>query len=100
MATYQEIRNLFFDSDLMEKTEVAVVVAANDLVNGTPTTAEKAWIAQTLSDPSSEAKKALMNVLAANKSQSVANIQSATDASLQANVNAVVPILVDALAGV
>jgi hypothetical protein len=100
MATYQELRGLFNDSDLMEKTEVAVVVAANDLVGGTPTTADKAWIAAALANPSAEAQKALMNVLAANKGLSVAQIQNATDSALQTNVNAVVPILVDALAGV
>lgn len=100
MATYQELRSLFNDSDLMEKTEVAVVVAANNLVGGTPTTAEKAWIATVLANPSAEASKALMNVLAANKGLAVSAIQGASDSALQTQVDAVVPILVDALAGV
>lgn len=100
MASYQELRGLFSDSDLMEKTEVAVVVAANNLVGGAPTAAEKAWIAAVFANPGAEAQKALMNVLAANKGLAVSAIQSASDSALQTNVNAVVPTLVDALAGV
>jgi len=100
MATYQELRALFNDSDLMEKVEVAVVVAANDLATAaTPTTAQKAWAAQVAANPSGEAQTAMMFVLAQNKGQSVATIQGATDAALQNNVNSVVPVLVDALAG-
>lgn len=99
MATYSELRNLFNDSDLTEKVEVAIVVAAQELVAGTPTTAQKAWIAAAFANPSAEAKKALMAVLAANKDVTVAAIQGATDTAIQTQVNSVVSILVDAMAG-
>lgn len=100
MATYSELRALFNDSDLMEKVEVATVIAANTLIAGTPTTAEKAWAATVFSSPKAEAQKAVMSVLAANSDATVATIQAATDASIQTNVDTIVPILVDALAGV
>ena len=100
MATYKELRDLFDDSDLTEKVEVAVVIAANNLISGTPTTAQKAWAAAAFASPNAEARKALMAVLAENSGATVAQIQSATDASVQTNVNGVVPTLVDALAGV
>ena len=100
MATYQELRALSSDSDLIEKVQTACVVAAHGLSSGTPTTAEKAWIASVLSNPVSVAQQAVMFVLAANKDATVAQIQGATDASIQTNVDTVVPILVDAQAGV
>lgn len=100
MATYTELRTLFTDSDLMEKVEVAVVIAANTLIAGTPTAADKVWAASVFSNPKTEASKALMSVLAENNDAAVAVIQAATDTSIQTNVDAIVPILVDAMAGV
>lgn len=100
MATYLELRALFTDSDIMEKVEVAVVVAANAMLSGTPTTAQKAWAATVFSAPLPEAKKAWMAVLATNKNENVASIHGATDAAIQSQVNAVSQVLVDALAGV
>ena len=100
MATYTELRQLFADPDLREKIEVAVIIAANNLIGATPTTAEKAWAAAAFANPGSAATKAMMAVLAKNSSASVAQIQSATDNTIQTQVNAVVPTLVDALAGV
>lgn len=100
MATYQELRSLFNDSDLLEKVEVATVIAANDLLATTPTTAQKAWAAQVFASPKTEAQKALMAVLAENSGLTVAQIQGATDTAVQTNVDGVASILVDALAGV
>jgi len=100
MATLQELRGLFNDSDLLEKVEVATVIAANDLLSGTPTTDQKAWAATVFTNPNSEAKKALMSVLAENSTATVGQIQSATDVLVQASVDAVAQVLVDALAGV
>lgn len=99
MATYQELRILFNDSDLLEKVETAVVIAANDLVAGTPTAADNSWIGAVFSNPNSEAKKALMAVLASNSDSTVAAIQGATDVSIQTNVDTIVPTLVAALSG-
>jgi len=100
MATYSELKALTKDSDLQDKVEVATVVAASNLISGTPTTGEKAWAATVFASPQSESKKALMAVLAANKDATVAAINSATDASIQTVVTGIVPVLVDALAGV
>ena len=100
MATYLELRDVFSDSDLIRKLETAVVIAAHGLSAGTPTTAEKAWIASVLANPKTVAAQATLFVLAANSGATVAQILGATDAAIQTNVDAVVPILVDASAGV
>jgi len=100
MATYKELKDLTKDSDLQDKVEVAVVVAANNLLSGTPTTAQKAWAADVFGNPSSESKKALMAVLASNSAATVAQIRGAADSLVQAGVDAVVSVLVDAKAGV
>lgn len=99
MATYQELRALFNDSDLQEKVEVAVIIGANNLITGTPTASETNWAATAFSSTKQEANKALKAVLAENAGLTVAQIQAATDAAVQTNVNGVIPILVDALAG-
>lgn len=100
MATYDELRQLFDSSDLLNKIEVAIVIAANGLLSGSPTAASKAWVVKVFSSPRSEAKKALMSVLAANSAATSAQILGASDAAIQTKVDEVVPILVDALAGV
>lgn len=100
MATLQELRALFDDSDLMEKTESAIVIAAQQLLVGTPTAADKAWAAEVLSNPGGEARKAWRYVLAANEGLSSSAIQGASDSAIQTQVGNAVPHLVDALAGV
>ena len=100
MATYLEIRQLFNDSDLTNKITVAVVIAANDLLSGTPTAAQKSWAASVFSSPSSVGKQVLMAVLADKSGVSVANITGATDAVIQTTVDGVAQSLVDAFAGV
>lgn len=100
MATYIDLRKLFNDGDLVNRTAVAVVISVNAILDATPTANDKAYANMVLSNPQSEAKKVLMTVLAANKSATVADIQTATDATLQTKVDAIVPHLIDALAGV
>ena len=101
MATLQELRGLFSDSDLMEKVEAATVITANNLLlASTPTTNQKAWAAAVFATPASEAKKALMAVLASNSGATVSQIQGASDTVIQGNVTGVAQVLVDALAGV
>lgn len=100
MATLQELRGLFRDSDLLEKVESATVIAANNLLEATPTAADKAWASGVFSNPFREAQKVLMAVLADNSAATVSQIQTATDVSIQTSVDTVVPNLVDALAGV
>lgn len=99
MATYTELRSLFNDVDtsLRGKVEVAVIVAAEAVMNEAGTvpnhSARLVWAAQAFSNPAGEAKKALMAVLAANKAATVSQIKSATDTAIQTNVDAVINVL-------
>jgi len=94
MATLQELRGLFSNSDLQEKIEAATIIAANALISGTPTVDEQKWAAVVFSSPKGEAKKALMAVLAENNASSVANIIGASDDVIKLQVAAIVDTLV------
>ena len=100
MASYLELKQLMNDADLPNRVDVATIVFAEGLISGAPTTADKAWASLVFSNPSSEGMKVLMAVLAANKAATLAQIQQATDAEIQAQVDVIAPNLVDALAGV
>lgn len=100
MATYQELRGLFTDSDLFEKMEVAIIISANNLIATSPTINDKAWAAHVFTSPGTEAGKALMAIIAENATLSTAQILAATDSTIQTKIDAITPILVDALAGV
>ena len=100
MATYLELQGLFNDNDLNIRVRTAVVIAANDLLSGTPTAADRAFALNVFSNPKSMSEKVLMSVLAENSDATVANIQGASDSAIQANVDTVIPSLVSALAGV
>ena len=99
MATLQELRGLFRDSDLLEKVEAALIISANNLLSGTPSVDQTAWAAHVFSSPSTEAKKAMMAVLASNSTAATGQILGAADAAIQSNVDAVATTLVAALAG-
>ena len=97
MAAYSDLRNLFNDSVLRNRTQVAIAVSAHNLSeSATPTEDDLAWVAKALSDTVGEGNKALKFVLAENKDASVGAIQGASDATLQSNVDLVVPALVTA----
>lgn len=100
MADYTELRNLFDDNELRNRVVTATVIAAHTLAIGTPSAADSAWASAVFSRPEAIGKQALYAVLAANKDATVPNIQNATDAQIQTNVDAIVPVLVAALAGV
>ncbi len=99
MASYLELRNLFSDDNLKNRSDIAVVIAANNLLSGTPTTNEQKWAAHVASNPRAEASKALMFILAANSGADVSAIQNASDATLQTAVDNVVSSLVIAHTG-
>lgn len=99
MATYLEIRELFNNSDLLNKVTTATVIYAESIMSPTPTASQKAWIAQTFSNPTTESRKMLMGVLAANEGLTKAQIEVASDAAIQTQVGLIAPILIDALAG-
>ena len=94
MATYLELRSLFNDGDLNNKMEVAVIIAAQTLIAGTPSAQESAWAAKCFSGTKGEAAKALMGILASNKGSTVTQIQGASDSVLQTAVDGIVPTLV------
>ena len=94
MATYTELRNLFANDEMKNKLDVAVVIAANDLLAGTPTAAEQSWAAMVFDNPRTEGEKAYRAVLATNKNADTATILAASDTAIQAQVDAVVPSLV------
>ncbi len=100
MATYTEIRDLFNDADLTNKVAVALIIAVNDLLEGTPDAGDRLYASKVFASPQKEARTVLMAVLAGNSSATVSQIQAATDSAIQTKVDAVVPHLVDALAGV
>lgn len=100
MASYEELRSLFNNSDLINRIDVAIIISANNLLAGTPTATEQSWAAYVFSKPRVEAEKALMAVLATNNTLTTAQITSALDPALQSAVDTVVPTLVSAFAGV
>lgn len=97
MATYLELYGLQGDGDLHNRIAVAVVVSADTIRSEAEGAANHAnrlvWAGNAFADPRAMAKRAFWAVLAANKSASVSNIQSATDAAIQTNVDAVVDVL-------
>jgi acyl-CoA synthetase (AMP-forming)/AMP-acid ligase II len=99
MATYLELRELFKDSDLQDKVEVAAVIAASDMLENTPSAAQKIWAAAVFDNPRAEAKKLLMAVLADKKNASVSEINALTDNNIKNRVALVAPFLVDAMVG-
>ncbi len=94
MASYTDLRNLFSDDTMKNRIDVAIVIAASNLLGGAPTADEQKWSAAVFSNPRTEGQKAYMAVIAANQGASVSAIQGATDAALQANVDSVVAALV------
>lgn len=99
MATYIEIRNLFDNGEIRNKVITATVIAANNLLSGTPTAADRSFADAVFTNPNSVGKKVYMSVLAANKATTLENIEGASDAAIQTHVDAVIPALVLALAG-
>ncbi len=87
MATLQELRGLFTNSNLMEKVEAALLISVQAVLGGTPTIDDQKYASHVFSNPLDEARKALMSVLASNSIATVIQITTATDASIQTNVD-------------
>lgn len=92
MATYAELYNLHNDSALRNRIIIAVVVAAETVMNeeeNTPNHANRlVWACSVFASPDREADRMFMAVLAANRDLDVAQIQAASDAAIQASVDA------------
>lgn len=94
MAELLEIRQQFANDDLRNKVTAATVIAANNLLSGAPTADEKAFAKSVFESPNAMGSIVTMAVLAANKDATVAQIEGASDTTIQSNVDAVVPNLV------
>ena len=98
MADYIDIRSIWGDvsnDGLSAKVDVAIVVAATaKLIDVTSTTAEHKWAGATLGNHKGEARKALLAVIAANKDVTIAQMQGASTAVVQAKVDELVDGLV------
>ena len=94
MATYEELYGLWHESGLKNKVTVAVVVAAETIQGedvGTPNHANRLiWARQTFESPAIAADAMFRVILAVNKDIAVGTILAASDASIQAAVDAAV----------
>lgn len=96
MATYLELRQLFGNGDLLNRIEVAVIVAAETIRNENEATTNHAnrllWAKEVFGAPRPSAEKMLMALLAANKALTTAQLLAAADATLQTAVDNAVNI--------
>jgi len=94
MATYAELLSMIDNEALFNKIRVAVWVAADTIraeVDTTPNhTARVAWAKAAFSNPDGAARILMPAVLAQNKAADLATITAATDAQVQAAVDAAV----------
>ena len=97
-AEYLELRQLFNSGDMRNRVAVALAISAEALLAGTPDDNDRRWASAVRANNTTEARKALTGIISANKSASVAVILSASDSTLQAQVDLLVPDLVDAFA--
>lgn len=96
MATYLQLFNFQNDSNLQDKIVVAVVVAAETIrTDGSPPSNQAAkleWARLAMANPKTEALRMLWAVLAVNKDATSEQINNATDAAIQAQVDAAVDL--------
>jgi len=99
MATYEELYNLRTDSALKNKVTTACIMAAETVMNELITVDNHdnrlLWAKGVFANPSAEANRMFMAILAANAAVDVAVIQSATDAAIQANVDDHIDLFAD-----
>ena len=100
MATYQELhalRGAATTEPLKQKIAVAIAVKANAIAKmQTPTAGQKAWAVSALADPNKDVGLVLNYILAEYNTQNASVITGASDANVQAAVNAAVDTLLGA----
>lgn len=94
--TLDEQRSLFTYSALRNKVATACVNYAESLLTGTPTADQLALVNSIIDNPGRWGEKITMIVLAANTGLTVSQVQSATDAAIQTNVNDALQYFADA----
>lgn len=91
MATYTELRNLFANTSLRNRLEVAIVVAAEAIRNEEPTTDNHAnrlvWAASAFANVRNQRDTMLMALLAANRELTVEQLTGASDTAIQTAVD-------------
>lgn len=96
MATYAELSNVAKTGDgvLRSRVQFACIVAAHAIASESDATPNHVnrlkWAKAVMADPELEAKRMLWFALAANKAATLAQIDAATDASIQTIVDAAV----------
>ena len=91
MATYLELKELLSDSNLQDKVEIAISKKAQTIIeNALSTQAEKDWAVSV--NPIVDRDRFLRSVLMANSELTVAQIQGASDAAIQSNIDAVIDV--------
>ena len=99
MATYEELYTLRTDSALKNRVTTACILAAEAVMledGGTANHANRLlWAKAVFANPKGEADRMFMAILAANSAATVANIQSATDAAIQTNVDDHIDLFAD-----
>lgn len=97
MATYQELhalRGAASTEPLKQKIAVAIAIKANTIAKlASPTVAQKAWAVSALADPGKDMGTVLNYILAEYNAQATNAITGASDANVQAAVNAAVDTL-------
>jgi len=99
MATYTELFSLHNNSALRNRVQTAVLIAAEAVMNEVGTTPNHAnrlvWAKGVFASPGREAEQMFMAVLAANSEFTVVQITGASDAAIQANVDAHIDLFAD-----
>jgi len=96
MATYAELLEAAADVALLDKIQVACVVAAETIRNEATSvsnhTERLKWAQKVFIDPGSERNRMIWAVLAQNRAFALAQITGASDASVQTAVDAAVNV--------
>lgn len=99
MATYIELNSLFTNDDLRTKVGVACIIAAEAIRVedvGTSNHANRlVWAKRAFASPNAVRDEMLKALLAANAESTVSTITDATDAAIQAKVDAAVDVFAD-----
>lgn len=97
MATYLELRSLLRgETELTQKVEAAVIIAADAINQEAATTPNHAnrliWAQQVFQSWATKAREMLPALIAADKSASLVGIKNASDATIQSYIDAVIDV--------
>lgn len=95
MATLAELHTLRHESDLLNKVAAACAIKAKSIMDETPPVdaARLLWAEECIADADVKARSLFWYVLAANAGATVGNIQAASDAAIQSNVDDAIDVL-------